>query len=78
MARRQKTLRDLGIATRVAVDAQAVADEKLNRRDDIAADLADRGVKYADLAEAMGITVDGVTYVLRKVRARRAKATPTE
>lgn len=52
---------------------QAKADASLAERDDYSATLADKGVKYADLATAMGITVDGVTYVLRKVRQRRAQ-----
>lgn len=53
---------------------QAKADASLAERDDYSATLADQGVKYADLAAAMGITVDGVTYVLRKVRQRRRAA----
>lgn len=56
-----------------ATDAQKKADQKLLERDEKAATLADQGVRYVDLAEAMGITVDGVTYVLRKVRQRRAQ-----
>lgn len=67
------TIRQLVQATKAAQKAQTEADEKLTRRDQIAADLADQGETYAALAQAMGITVDGVTYVLRKVRkARRA------
>ena len=55
-----------------ARDAQKKADAALQDRDAKAADLADKGVRYQDLAKAMGITVDGVTYVLRKVRRARA------
>lgn len=58
--------------TQAARTAQEKADAKLQERDLKAADLADKGVRYQDLAKAMGITVDGVTYVLRKVRARRS------
>ena len=56
--------------TKAARDAQAKADAKLRERDDYAHELANGGVRYQDLAAAMGITVDGVTYVLRKVRSR--------
>lgn len=58
--------------TTAARDAQTRADAKLTERDDLAADLAEKGIRYVDLASAMDITVDGVTYVLRKVRLRRA------
>jgi hypothetical protein len=68
---REKTVRDLENAARVARTAQTVAEEKLEKRDLIALELADRGVKYLVLAAAMGITTDGVTYVLRKVRKGR-------
>lgn len=63
-------------ATAAATKAQADADAKLAKRDDIATDLADAGATYQELADAMGITVDGVTYVLRKVRRARQRATP--
>lgn len=59
--------------TDAAKNAQAKADQALASRDDLATDLADKGVTYGALAEAMGITVDGVTYVLRKVRRARQK-----
>lgn len=58
---------------KAARQAQEKADKALADRDDLAAKLADQGVKYADLAKAMDITVDGVTYVLRKVRLRRSQ-----
>lgn len=58
--------------TKAARDAQTKADTKLTERDELAADLAEKGIRYVDLASAMDITVDGVTYVLRKVRLRRA------
>lgn len=64
--------RRLIAATERATAAQEKADDLLNKRDDVAADLAAKGATYAELAACMGITVDGVTYVLRKVRARRA------
>lgn len=57
--------------TAKAKTAQEKADQALQTRDDLATDLADQGVRYQDLATAMGITPDGVTYVLRKVRRRR-------
>ena len=60
---------------KAARDAQAKADAKLQERDDKAADLADAGLRYQDIASAIGITVDGVTYILRKVRKRRAQTT---
>lgn len=66
-------LNRLARKTSQATDAQKKADQKLLERDEKAATLADQGVRYVDLAEAMGITVDGVTYVLRKVRQRRAQ-----
>lgn len=59
-------------ATEQARTAQEKADAALAKRDDLATDLADQGATYAELATAMGITVDGVTYVLRKVRRARA------
>lgn len=58
-------------ATHRATMAQTKADAELAKRDDLATDLADRGARYSDLAAAMGITTDGVTYVLRKVRRAR-------
>lgn len=58
--------------TAKARTAQEKADAALLDRDELATDLADQGVRYQDLATAMGITPDGVTYVLRKTRARRA------
>jgi hypothetical protein len=67
----QAALAKLERRTEDAKKAQALADAKLAERDELATTLADRGVKYADLAAAMGITVDGVTYVLRKVRRAR-------
>lgn len=67
------TLKRLAEASAMARQVQAEADARLAKRDEMAADLADQGVKYADLAQAMGITPDGVTYVLRKVRQRRAQ-----
>lgn len=66
------TLKTLESASAAHLKAQKTADEKLARRDTIALELADAGTTYADLAGAMGITPDGVTYVLRKVRSRRA------
>lgn len=51
-----------------AAKAKAKATDTLRERDQLAAELADAGVKWADLATAMGITVEGVTYVLRKMR----------
>lgn len=48
--------------------AQQRADQALAKRDQLAAKAAGEGVTYGALATAMGITVDGVTYVLRKVR----------
>jgi hypothetical protein len=59
-------------ATEAARTAQEKADAALAKRDDLATDLADAGATYQELADAMGITVDGVTYVLRKVRRARA------
>ena len=59
-------------ATEAARKAQADADAKLEKRDNLATDAADDGATYQELAECMGITVDGVTYVLRKVRRARA------
>lgn len=59
-------------AADAATKAQADADAKLAKRDALATDLADAGATYQELAAAMGITVDGVTYVLRKVRRARA------
>jgi hypothetical protein len=59
-------------ATAAARTAQEKADQALAKRDDLATDLADKGATYQELADAMGITVDGVTYVLRKVRRARA------
>lgn len=61
-------------ATAAHTTAQEKADAALNKRDGIAADLADKGATYAVLAAAMGISVDGVTYVLRKVRRARSAA----
>lgn len=58
-------------ATEAAKKAQVDADARLAKRDDLATDLADAGATYQELADAMGITVDGVTYVLRKVRRQR-------
>lgn len=65
------TLKTLTAAAEALAKAQGAAEQKLARRNAIAAELADAGVKYDDLAKAMGITPDGVTYVLRKVRATR-------
>lgn len=65
------TIRRLEQAAEAAKKAQDTADQKLAKRDTLATELADQGAKYADLANAMGITVDGVTYVLRKVRRAR-------
>lgn len=59
-------------ATEKARTAQDKADAALAYRDDLATDAADDGATYQELADAMGITVDGVTYVLRKVRRARA------
>lgn len=73
MAARKPTLKRLQEESAMARQVQAEADSRLAKRDETAADLADQGVKYADLAKAMGITPDGVTYVLRKVRKRRAQ-----
>lgn len=61
--------------TKRAATAKEKADQALAKRDELATDLADAGATYAELAECMGITVDGVTYSLRKVRRARA-ATP--
>lgn len=58
-------------ATTAAQTANQKAEDALAKRDAIAVQAADAGVTYARLAEAMGITVDGVTYVLRKVRRAR-------
>lgn len=63
-------LERLAKKAQAARDAQTKADLKLKERDAYAAELADNGIRYQDLAKAMGITVDGVTYVLRKVRNR--------
>ncbi len=65
------TLSDLEHAAREAREAQTGADDRMAERNALAAKLADSGVKYAALASAMGITVDGVTYVLRRVRRAR-------
>ncbi len=64
--------RTLEAATDRAQRDKERAAASLEKRDLLAADLADKGASYSDLAEAMGITQDGVTYVLRKVRAARA------
>lgn len=66
--------RKLTAATERAQRDKVRAEESLAKRDDLAADLADKGASYADLAEVLGITQDGVTYVLRKVRRARASA----
>jgi DNA-binding CsgD family transcriptional regulator len=66
------TLNTLEKATEAAEKARQGAEDKLARRDSIALALADQGVTYAELAKAMNITPDGVTYVLRKVRARKS------
>lgn len=63
--------RKLTTATERAQRDKVKAEESLAKRDDLAADLADKGASYADLAEVLGITQDGVTYVLRKVRRAR-------
>jgi hypothetical protein len=55
-------------ASERATRASEKAAELLAKRDALATELADKGAKYAELAECMGITPDGVTYVLRKVR----------
>jgi len=64
--------RKLTAATERAQRDKVRAEESLAKRDALAAELADGGASYADLAEVMGITPDGVTYVLRKVRRTRA------
>lgn len=61
----------LTAATERAQRDKVKAEESLAKRDDLAATLADKGASYADLAEVLGITQDGVTYVLRKVRRSR-------
>lgn len=61
----------LAAKAKAARDAQAKADAKLEERNELAAKLADGGARYQDLATAIGITVDGVTYVLRRARARK-------
>ena len=66
------TIKALEAAAGAARKAQETADAKLARRDAMAAELADAGTNYRALAAAMGITVDGVTYVLRKVRRAQA------
>lgn len=70
-AKTSAALTRLAGKTTKAKTAQEKAERALTERDELATDLADQGVRYQDLAEAMGITQDGVTYVLRKVRARR-------
>ena len=70
-AQQTAALTRLAGRTTKAAEAQKKADAALQARDELATDLADAGVRYQDLAEAMDITPDGVTYVLRKVRQRR-------
>lgn len=67
-----RDLARLATKTTQATEAQKKAVAKLAERDNLAADLADKGARYQDLADAMGITTDGVTYVLRKIRKGRA------
>lgn len=66
--------RNLIEQTERARRARDKADAELAKRDNLATDLADAGTTYAELAECMGITPDGVTYTLRKVRRARTLA----
>lgn len=70
-AQLQSGLARLTAKSKAARDAQAKADTRLEERNTLAASLADKGVRYQDLANAIGITVDGVTYVLRRARSRK-------
>lgn len=67
----QSGLARLATKAKAARDAQAKADTRLEERNELAAKLADGGARYQDLANAIGITVDGVTYVLRRARSRK-------
>jgi DNA-directed RNA polymerase specialized sigma24 family protein len=70
---RPPSVRDLRQRAGILANAQEAVDVALQKRDAAALSLANRGHHYQELAEAMGITVDGVTYVLRK--ARKAQQT---
>lgn len=71
------TLTRLETLARSVRKAEGKAADDLVKRDDLALDLAGDGITYAELAKAMGISEDGVTYALRKARARRAQRVTT-
>lgn len=63
-------LRRLKAAADTARKSAAKAEGDMERRNVLVRDAHDAGATYAQIAEVLGITVDGVTYVLRRMRRR--------